>query len=248
MGLIAYRTADGSEVESFAVAPSTWNAMRREPSGTYRMPGTGTPAILKRSIRGLQFFAYRAGEGIGTTEPMTEAHAAAQIGLLREFREMGLQAWVEHSGTGPAGERWQADVFCMVGDRKVAIEVQLAPQTLEEFEFRTARYMQSGVECYWIVSPARFMTFNRAVMNRTWRERPHDFPYGKRPAAPNIPVLALELGDERNPSANNMRVAAFLLGAPPGPPHRLTLAEFASGIVAGRLQWRDEQWIWATDP
>ncbi len=116
MGLIALRVADGGEVESFSLDAAAWDAMRREPAGTYRMPDTGTPAVLKRSIHGLQFFAHRPGEGVATTEPMSEAHAAAQIAIVRRLRGVGYEAGVERGGRRQTVRSGEPTSYAVAGE------------------------------------------------------------------------------------------------------------------------------------
>lgn len=110
------------------------------------MAGTGWPAILKRSIRDLQFFAHAPGHPGVKPWPESEHHMLAKIGIAGALRAAGHTAWVEKTESSPVGEQWQADVLCQAGERVITFEVQLAQQTLEGYEARCHRYTDSGVQ------------------------------------------------------------------------------------------------------
>lgn len=238
MTLIAIRANDGLEVESFSVPAAEWERMRRLPLGTFRMIGSAWPAVLKRSIRGTQFFAHAPGFTGTKPEPESEQHAWAKIAIAKALRAAGHTAWVERSGTSPSGESWQADVLCQTKERLIAIEVQLAQQTLETYETRSARYADSGVNCVWLVrAPAHYGALGKAIYYRL-HQQGIDPP--ARPALPHLAALPLTLGTAKNAALEEMRVVVF----PEGAPQCITVSEFAVGMAAGKLVFSDQQWQW----
>lgn len=238
MALIAIRAQDGREVEAFSVDGSEWDAMKRHPKGSYLMVGTGWPAVLKRSIRGLQFFAHAPGYPGVKPKPESEPHMLAKIGIARALRAAGHTAWVEKTGSSPAGEQWQADVLCQVGERMIAFEVQLAHQTLEGYEARSRRYTDSGVQCVWLVrAPTHFQTLSKATYYRI--HKPGTVPTA-RPMLPNLAALPLDIGDPKHPRIDDMRVVVF----PEGKGERLTLTAFCQGVAEGRLVFEASEWRW----
>lgn len=243
MALIAVRSDDGSLVEAFSTSSDKWDLMRKEPRGAFVARDTGLPLVLKRSIRGLQFFAQIPGNGVAKTEPMSEHHQLAQIELVRALRTAGYPACVEYRGCTPEGEEWQADVFCRVGNRSIAFEVQLAAQTLEAYEARNSRYLRSGVEGVWLVdAKRRYGTLATAIGYRA--QRAGERALGTRPSLKDLAAVPFEVGDRRIPRVSDMRACVFL--PPPKLVDRIALAEFALGVARGQLQFDETEWRWCT--
>ena len=94
MALVAIRAVNGQEVESFTASAEEWQEMQLEPPGTYLMPGSRWPAVLKRSIRGLQFFAHRPGFPGAKSQPESEDHRAAKLAVVKALRSAGYSAKV----------------------------------------------------------------------------------------------------------------------------------------------------------
>ncbi len=236
--LIAIRADDGLEIESFSVPTAEWDTMRNLPLGTFKMIGSEWPAVLKRSIRGTQFFAHAAGFSGIKPEPESEQHAWAKIAIAKALRAAGHSAWVERSGTSPCGEAWQADVLCQTKEQVIAFEVQLAQQTLDAYETRSARYADSGVKCVWLVrAPTHYGTLGKAIYYRLHQQGIIPAP---RPALPHLAALPLDLGEPKSGPLDGMRVVVF----PNGSPQRITVAEFAVGMAAGKLMFSNMEWRW----
>jgi len=238
LALTAIRASDGTEIESFSVLPNEWRAMRAQSAGSFLMMGTHWPAILKRSIRGVQFFAHAPGFLGAKPEPESEYHQIAKITIAKALRTAGYTAWVERSGTSPNGEPWQADVLCQANARMIAFEVQLAQQTLEQYEARSARYSRSGVRCVWLVrAPRHYGTLGKAIY---YRSHEQGSTLAVRPSLPHLAALPLVLGPSTSTLAEDMQVMVF----PEGAPRRITLTEFAVGVAAGRLVFSAHEWRW----
>ncbi|MBF4069172.1 hypothetical protein ISJ33_23825 [Burkholderia pseudomallei] len=115
-----------------------------------KMPCCGRAAIPKTSKRGNYFFAH-AVRGDCTSAPESQDHIFLKSLIAKAAKSAGWTVVTEWSGTAPNGERWIADVFCQKGSAKVAIEVQLSYQTVEELRRRTSNYRASGVRVAWVV-------------------------------------------------------------------------------------------------
>ncbi len=155
MPLRAIDTDTNTSVSSLDVSPSAWRRLATENSkrAHLRMPCCSARAVLKRSKRGLQFFAHKA-VGACMSEPETEAHRTLKELAVRVAREHGFQAETEIRGKTPTGEEWIADVLATRGTTRVAIEIQWSAQTIDETRRRQERYKQSGVRCLWLLRRA----------------------------------------------------------------------------------------------
>lgn len=94
MTLIATIAATGLKVESFTIPQAYWAELRKLPIGTFVIGANRTPAVLKRSGRGLQFFAAAPGMA-SATAPESIEHQVAKIKLVMGMRAAGLNAQVE---------------------------------------------------------------------------------------------------------------------------------------------------------
>ena len=97
------------------------------------------------------------------------------VGALNLY---GVNPRLEVSG-GSGKDRWKADVYFEVGDRKIAIELQLSFQHLRDFVRRQERYERYGVECYWLVRDEVAKPLGKSILRKRWNEEfnrtmPHD--------------------------------------------------------------------------
>lgn len=121
------------------------------------MPCCGRAAIPKTSTRGNFFFAH-AVRGDCSSAPESQDHLFLKSLIAKAAKSAGWTVVTEWAGTAPNGERWVADVFCQKGSAKVAIEIQLSYQTVEELNRRTSIYRASGVRVAWVVSGEKFQS------------------------------------------------------------------------------------------
>lgn len=164
MPLIAQRAGSLEQVESFSIDPIDWKKMKKEPLGSYVIDGTQWPAVLKTSIKGTQFFAYAPGFTGIKPEPESEDHIRTKAEIVKALRAAGYKAWVECAGNREDNQLWKADVLCQTADRKIAFEVQLSDQTLQEYMRRSDRYLDDGIECVWLVkAPKNFKKLQKAI-------------------------------------------------------------------------------------
>lgn len=104
----------------------------------------GHPVVLRAGDAVLWHFALRDG----TTAPESAEHIRGKQAVYHAARAMGWKAHIEHRG--PDG-RWIADVLTEDSTgRRIAWEVQLAQQSEKEYQRRTQRYADDGIETVWI--------------------------------------------------------------------------------------------------
>lgn len=230
MTLIATVAATGLEVESFTTTSDVWAKWRKLPIGTFVIGRHRIPAILKRSVRGLQFFAAAPGMA-GVTAPESVEHQIAKIKLVLGMRAAGHQARVEQSGSTASGEQWQADVLVQTTRGPIAVEVQLAQQHWDDYRSRTARYRASGVSVVWLVRDAHFKALGnsriRFLMTQGW-----SIDEAMNRALEDMPCMPLvgPVGDEEG-----QRVVVYPTDRPE-PFLRLPLEAFGAGVAAGALR------------
>lgn len=145
----------------------TLKAQSPENPLAFKMPCCGARAVLKTSMHGLQFFAHYSDEC--ATAPETVWHADAKDLVFGALKLFGMNPRTEVTG-GEGKDRWRADVYVEVGERKIAIELQRSYQHLRDFVARQQRYTRSGVECYWLVRHEVGMTLLNAIMRKRWKE------------------------------------------------------------------------------
>lgn len=248
MTLIATVAATGLEVESFTTPSDLWGQWRKLPMGTFVIGRDRTPAVLKRSVRGLQFFAAAPGMA-GVTAPESIEHQIAKIKLVLGMRAAGYEARVEQSGTTPSGEQWQADVLVQTALGPLAVEVQLAQQHWDEYRARTARYSACGVSVVWLVRGSHFKALGnsriRHHMDNGW-----SVDEAMNRAMDDMPCIPLEVpvGDE-----DGQRVIVHPADRS-RPFLRLPLEVFGAGVAGVALQFGDNRhldgsrvcsdWMW----
>lgn len=139
-------------VEAWSLTDGDWLDLRetyREKGLTMTCGQLGVPVDMKGS--GTRFFRHKTlacGLHEGGQESME--HLKTKMLVAEVARSLGWEATIE----APAPDRsWIADVLLQKGDLKLAIEVQWAAQTEQEFHRRTERYERDGLVCHWLVGP-----------------------------------------------------------------------------------------------
>lgn len=144
-------TEDEHDVLAFALSEDEWNALKLSYSErALLMPCCGSKAIPKTSKLGLQFFAHSKKRC--DSLPESPEHEYVKFLVAKAALEAGWKVKTEWRDESPSGMVWVADVFCTKGKAKLALEVQLSPQTVSETERRQNRYRESGVRCAWIMA------------------------------------------------------------------------------------------------
>lgn len=236
MTLIAYVAATGQEVESFTTAPDQWAQWRKLPMGTFVIGSYRTPAVLKRSQRGLQFFAAAPGMG-AVTAPESIEHQIAKIKLVMGMRAAGHDARVEQPGVAPSGQ-WQADVLVYTARGPVAVEVQLAQQHWDEYRRRTERYTESGVFVVWLVRDTHLKALGKSrirfLMTQGW-----SMDEAMNMGMDDMPCIPLDgsVGDE-----DGQRVIVYPADRSQ-PFLRLPLGVFGAGVARGALRLGEQRYL-----
>ncbi|MCW5640977.1 MAG: hypothetical protein KIT63_02630 [Rhodoferax sp.] len=109
-------------------------------------------AVPKTSPLGTLFFAH-ARRGECKTAPESAEHIYCKNLIALAAKAAGWTVTTERPGATPAGEPWIADVFCEKGNARLALEVQMSPQTHGETVRRQQRYEASGVRGAWFYGP-----------------------------------------------------------------------------------------------
>jgi competence protein CoiA len=151
---------NGRELQVWNLTRAQWAALRqlgRNQASSVLMACCGRPGVAKTSRKGNPFFAHRTGSG---SLPQTScrwagestAHALCKLLAAAGARAAGWQ--VQTEATAPDGQ-WRADLLCSRGRARVALEVQLAPISLELMQNRQQRYRAAGVRGAWLVPAER---------------------------------------------------------------------------------------------
>lgn len=137
------------QIMSFKLSRNEWSELSsiNKTRHHLKMDCCDSRAILKRSKYGTQFFAH--GErGECRSTPKSAEHMLVQEVIAKAIEASGWAANVEFRH--PCGE-WIADVFAERDGQKIAFEVQLSPQHIEETQRRHERYMKDGIRCVWLL-------------------------------------------------------------------------------------------------
>lgn len=142
-------TSDTGDQQAFEFNDLQWAELKSNYKAlNLRMPCCKVPAIPKTSTLGNFFFAH-ARRGECTTAPESAEHIFCKVLIAKAAQSAGWTVTTERAGVSPDGDIWVADVFCEKGTAKVALEVQMSPQSLEEARRRQARYEASDVRGAW---------------------------------------------------------------------------------------------------
>lgn len=251
MPLTAIRALTGEIVEAFDLTAQEWLDMKAEPPGSFLIRRSRLPAILKQNVYGTRWFAARPGERDPNWKPTSPEHEFAQVRMVRALREAGFDARIEELGYTPSGEQWEADVFVDLGNRKIAIEVQMSQQPFGEYVRRSKKYIQSGIKVAWLINRRHFQNFTLGCLYSNGftpplrnKARESGDQYHR-----DFPAFPLIFNSPKGqPGDETTKVVVFL--PPKGwPVQELTLAEFAVGLANGALTHAQGKfWVWTHSP
>lgn len=242
MPLIAHLAETGLEVESFTTPSELWSQWRKLPIGSFVIGQKRIPAVLKRSGRGLQFFAAAPGYG-GSTAPESIDHQIAKIKLVQGMRAAGYDAKIERPGTAPSGEGWQADVFVNSTVGPIAVEIQLSQQHFDEYRRRTERYKASGVKVVWLVRDTHLKALANSTI-RHWISQGVAMPDALNRAMDDMPCIPL-VGAKDDEDGQRVVVYPADLSVPF---MRATLTDFGAGVAAGALHLSEKSYSYGSRP
>jgi|TARA_R110001632_G_scaffold60284_3_gene146395 competence protein CoiA len=163
---------DGINVEAFDYSKGDWVKFKKlYKRHSLKVACCGRDAVPKTSKLGTQYFAH-AKRGDCSTALETSDHIKLKSIVAQVAVSLGWDVVTECSGHTPKGQKWIADVMCIKGNAKVAIEIQWSEQTLEEFLRRTKKYTESGIRCAWLFR----LKGNRRYSESDFVDR-YDLPY-----------------------------------------------------------------------
>jgi competence CoiA-like predicted nuclease len=111
------------------------------------MIGCKQPGHMVRK-NGLQFFRHAANSQKCNCECESEKHLRLKYAIYNYCLKQGWSADTEYSAPDYS---WRADIFTWNADRKLAIEIQLSPISLDTLIDRDKKYSTAGIESYWIL-------------------------------------------------------------------------------------------------
>lgn len=184
----------GEPLVAFKISQSDWEVLKRsEERKAITLPCCNSRAVVKTSSLGTQYFAHYRKSPDCLSESESKEHLRLKYLVAAAAEAAGWDVTTEFIGQSPQGTTWIADVFCIRGKAKVAIEIQLSSQTSKELIARQHRYAESGVRAAW------FMKSN--VYHNVKDENQQEFPrfevtdYGSENSDPMISEFNLTLKD-----------------------------------------------------
>lgn len=138
-----------------------------------KMSCCGSPAVMKTSSLGTQFFAHKAKsiEDCGVSEGESKEHLYAKYVVSKTLHDMGWQVEIERTGATPDGETWIADIYAEKGRAKMAVEIQWSPQSYVETRRRQDLYDMSGVRAVWLLKSNNKAGNDALVGDYAWRTK-----------------------------------------------------------------------------
>nr|WP_246849620.1 competence protein CoiA family protein [Vibrio crassostreae] len=155
----------------------------------------GATAVPKTSPNFKKFFAHRSGEC--ATSPESQWHIRTKNELARVLSRLGINVQLEFSGKSKSGH-WIADVYFEFETRRIAFEVQHSYQKLSDYQIRQARYVEAGIDCYWILYPPKYNTVCRSIYKYRTKYEFSDKPTTGKiiQLLPDLPIVCLELNED----------------------------------------------------
>lgn len=138
---------NGNRVISPLLSDEEWEALKastKKGITTIRMTCCDSIGHPRTSKLGTNHF-YHHPEADCRYEPESVEHLKIKVDILQLCAKLGWAVDTEYEGSN-----WTADVLASKDGRKIAFELQLSKQTLEETVFRTNKYKTDGIECYWL--------------------------------------------------------------------------------------------------
>tara|TARA_R100000935_G_C2840383_1_gene170652 strand:- start:6368 stop:7567 length:1200 start_codon:yes stop_codon:yes gene_type:complete len=144
---------DDKIIYSFHYTLKDWIALKEDKHSSFKMPCCNTPAILKTSKLGTQFFSHKAKptDTDCSSGGETAEHIHIKYLVSKTLFECGWAVQVEKRGVSSKGKEWIADIYATKGKIKIAIEVQWSPQAFIETKRRQQVYKDSGVRGLWLL-------------------------------------------------------------------------------------------------
>lgn len=219
---------DGRYVDAESFNEHGWQALKDSYKvGDLLMPCCLTPAIPKTSPNFLQFFAHYSDEC--ASSPESQWHLATKDALIKELLTLGIEAKCEESGRS-AISTWKADIFFVVAGRQIVIEIQHSPQHLRDYLSRQERYVQSGVDAYWLLYEPRYRTLVKSLgKHRVKTEFSGKIPRGGFfPCVPQLPIVYFDPSGEH--------------GMVKGAKFQATLKDWLNSLIRNEFKYDTGAW------
>lgn len=114
----------------------------------YSCPGCGEPVILRRGHHKIAHFAHRPGSQCRLGEGETAEHLLGKQQLFQWYQQQGrhveLEVYLPSINQRP-------DLLLTDGNRRVAIEFQCSPLSLQRLLERNTGYRQCGICFHWLL-------------------------------------------------------------------------------------------------
>lgn len=185
-------TINGEVIDVNSFNEEAWNDLKKNyVVGNLKMICCDSNAIPKTSINFKKFFAHQNDEC--KTAPETIWHKTTKRIIIDELLNQGYVANEEQKG-----DKWIADVYLEINDRKIAFEIQQSPQTLTTYLERQNKYRETQIETYWLLYQPRYVTITKAIKQRILKELNSKLPPGGTfPSLNNLPVFYIDDKDYR---------------------------------------------------
>lgn len=160
----------GEPITAAWVSTAEWERMKaasRHDAGAFKLPCCGERAIPKTSPNGVQFFAHMAGAC--ATAPETQWHIEGKDAIAGCLHNYGIPYQLEKQGA-TGRQKWVADVYAEIGQRRVVIELQRSYQHYRDYLRRQRRYRVAGLEAYWLTRPELSLSLHKNINRERARE------------------------------------------------------------------------------
>lgn len=148
----------GETLFSCKISPKEWDDLKQSDLRKFlTLPCCNEKAVVKTSPLGTQFFAhYRKSEDC-ISKPESKEHLRLKAIISAAAESAGWSVTTEYIGHSANGDKWIADVYCTKGNAKIALEIQLSPQSEKELNARHKRYVESGVRDAWFMKDSLYV-------------------------------------------------------------------------------------------
>lgn len=163
------------------VSEQDWGIVRR--AARIVLSCCNCTGYARRSKLGLQHFVHSKPNPKCAWKAESLQHILCKQEIVLGCRDAGYEAQSEFAGDG-----WRADVLAWKNSVRVAFEVQLSKQGLDETLARQARYRANNVRCCWLFSqPPEKITQPEIEYD--------DDPFGSYHPTPchNVPIFKLAI-------------------------------------------------------
>jgi competence CoiA-like predicted nuclease len=107
--------------------------------------------------------------GACATAPETQWHIEGKDAIAGCLHNYGIPYQLEKQGA-TGRQKWVADVYAEIGQRRVVIELQRSYQHYRDYLRRQRRYRVAGLEAYWLTRPELSLSLHKNINRERARE------------------------------------------------------------------------------